>query len=60
MNDKGCPGERLKAMPGWMQHRQAVRFPVVLVWPGAKSLHVRVVCFDIKTGSYRQSRTPEV
>jgi hypothetical protein len=28
------------------------------VWPkAATTLHVRVVCFGFKTGSYRQSRT---
>jgi hypothetical protein len=44
-----------------MQSRQAVRFPVVLVWPKvAATLHVRVVCFESKTGSYRQSRTLRV
>jgi hypothetical protein len=61
MNDKGCPGERLKTVPGKMQTRQAVRFPVVLGRPKvAATLHVRVVCFGFKTGSYRQSRTSGV
>jgi hypothetical protein len=57
MKDKGCPGERLQAC------LTKVSDPLCAsqwFWGdfAIATLHVRVVCFDYKTGSYRQSRTP--
>jgi hypothetical protein len=60
MTDKGCPGERLKTVPGHDAIQAGCALPSGSGRPKAASLHVRVVCFGFKTGSYRQSRTLEV
>jgi hypothetical protein len=57
MNDKGCPGERLKTVPGFKTTGRLCASQWFWVGLLPTTLHVRVVCFVRKTGSYRQSRT---
>jgi hypothetical protein len=55
--DKGCPGERLKTWSGMQGSRSGCALPSGSAVTRVTTLHVRVLCFALKTGSYRQSRT---
>jgi hypothetical protein len=58
--DKGCPGERLKTWSAMQDERSGCALPSGSAVNRVTTLHVRVPCFTVKTGSYRQLRTPGV